>query len=108
MNKSEFLKMCCVDDSNVQQVLTCHPKQIISDVLRIPVWAVRHKYLTQRNNEKESTKYILNYTESEWDGVENEFNNYIAGFNSKNPNRQLSNVEILDITYLGNLIIDID
>lgn len=108
MNKLELLSNSLVNNSVLNEVKAAHPKQVISNEIEIPVWKISYKYLTQRNNEKEAVKYLLNKSEAEWDGVENDFKWYINNFNESNPDRQLSNVEILDIEYLDKLIIDLE
>jgi hypothetical protein len=107
MKISEVLSMSKINDSVMEEVLSCHPKQIISDSIDIPVWQIKYKYLTQRNNGKEAIKYIF-LDESAWDSVDHRFNLYIKDFNEKYPDRQLSNVEILDVEYLGELLIEIE
>ena len=107
MKIKELLSMCTLSDSSLSEVLNAHPLQFISKELGIPVWEVKYKYLTQRNNKKEATKYIFLH-ESEWDGVDNEFNLYIDRFNEENLDRQLSNVEILEENYLGEFVLPIE
>jgi hypothetical protein len=68
---------------------------------------VHYSYLTQRNNKKEADKFIIK-DEHYWDGVENEFNLYIQSENEKHPERKISNVEILDISYLGEATIELE
>ena len=46
------------------------------------------------------------HEEAYWDSVEVKFNNYIESQNKKSPYRKISNVEILDASYLGELIIE--
>lgn len=107
MRKTDLLSMCKVDNMDLLEVLNCHHEQIISDDIRIPVYKILYRYTTQRNNKKESIKYIFVGEES-WDIVEPSFYSYIADFNEKNPNRPISNVEILDIDYLGELIFELE
>lgn len=108
MKISEFISACKLENSDLKEVLECHPKQIISDYLRIPVWKVTYKYLTQRGNEKIATKYIFNYTEAEWDGVDNDVKNYIEEFNKEHPERPITNGEILGLSFMGYLNFDLD
>ena len=46
--------------------------------------------------------------EFSWDMIDNEFKNYITEFNEKHPERKLSNVEILDSTFLGKVYIPLE
>ena len=84
MKISEFISACKLENSELQEVLNCHPKQIISDYLRIPVWKVTYKYLTQRGNEN------------------------IEEFNKKHPERPITNGEILGLSFMGYLNFDLD
>ena len=103
----ELLSMCKLNDSNLTDVLNAHPLQFITKEIEVPVWEIKYSYLTQRNNSKEAVKYIFK-NELYWDGVENEFNLYIEEFNRKNPDRKLSNVEILETNYLGEFILELE
>ena len=46
--------------------------------------------------------------ESAWDLVDNEFKNYIEEQNEKYPERKLSNVEILDCTFMGTAVLELE
>lgn len=79
-----------------------HPKQLINEEIPVPVWRVHYSYYTARGNPKEADKYIIK-DESAWDCIDNEFNQYIQDQNEKYPERKLSNVAILDTTFMGNV-----
>lgn len=109
MNKtriSDLQKQCKLNDSAMEEFLTCHPKQIIGD-LPVPVWKIAYKYMTQRNNEKTGVKYIIRDSTC-WDGVENEFMQHIKDNNEKFPERAISNVEILDVNFIGNAVLELE
>jgi hypothetical protein len=107
LTKIDFLNQCFINDSEQTQFKNCHPKQIISDVIPIPIWKIHYSYTTQRGNFKEANKYIIK-DEKYWDGVENEFNQYIQSENEKHPERKISNVEILDLLYLGEAVLELE
>lgn len=107
MNRDEFLKQLSGSDSEMQEFLQIHPKQLISSNVKIPVWRIKYSYLTARNNEKISTKYIL-AAEFDYDIVEPEFLEYIKEINDSMPYRAISNVEILDIDYMGECFIELE
>ncbi len=107
MTKQELLKQVKIEDSEMGVVLKCHPLQLLSNTIRIPVWKIQYRYETVRGNSRESIKYLF-IDESAFDLVEHEFNMRIQEFNENNPKRMLSNVEILDITFLGDLILELD
>lgn len=100
----ELLNESTINDSKVDEVLHCHPKQIIDGELSIPVWKVNYTYTTARNNKKIAEKYMF-LEETAWDLVDQNFKNYIEDFNEKHPERKLSNVEILDTEFLGKLFV---
>jgi hypothetical protein len=104
---SELQLNCTYDNSDLEEFTNCHPKQIISDEIIVPIWAIRYAYTTARGNKKIATKYIL-LNESDWDLVDPEFNSYIEEINEKHPERKLSNVEILDSTFLGKVYIQLE
>lgn len=100
----EILNESLINDPEMDEVLHCHPKQIINDELSIPVWKIIYTYTTARNNNKMVEKYIF-LEESAWDLVDNNFKQYIKEFNEKHPERKLSNVKILDAEFLGKLLV---
>lgn len=100
----ELLNESKINDSKVEEVLHCHPKQIIDEELSIPVWKVNYTYTTARNNNKRAEKYMF-LEENAWDLIENNFKNYIKEFNERHPERKLSNVKILDAEFLGKLLV---
>lgn len=84
-----------------------HPKQLIGGYIPIPVWKIHYSYTTARGNLKTADKYIIR-DEQAWDLVENEFNNHIEEQNEKYPERKISNVEILDISFMGTALIELE
>lgn len=107
MKISELQSMVMHNCPETEQIATCHPKQIISDEITIPIWLIKYSYTTARGNKKTATKYIF-LNESDWDLIDSEFHSYIEKMNSKHPERKLSNVEILDCEFLGKCIIPLD
>lgn len=96
-----LLKECFVSSPDMEEFKDIHPKQLISEVIPIPVWKIHYSYHTVRGNPKEANKYIIK-DENAWDCIDNEFNHYIQEQNEKYPERKLSNVEILDASFMGN------
>lgn len=107
MEKRNFLKKCCIEDSNMNKVLFGDPSQIISDQLRIPVWEIQYEFHTAHNTEKMKVKFILNYAESEWDGVEKEFDDYAREYNETSKDGSYIGGDVYT-EFLGYLIIDLD
>ena len=107
MKISELQSVCKYDDSIMEEFKQCHPKQIISEEVSIPIWKVKYSYNTNRGNPKTATKYLF-LEESAWDMVENEFMDYIESMNEKHPERKLSNVEILDAEFMGKVYISLE
>lgn len=107
MKIQEFLKELKFADSETSQIKGSNPKQIISAEVRVPVWRIKYSYLTARNNEKESTKYIFQ-PEEYYDLVEKEFDDYIKELNDKFPYKAISNVKILDMSYIGYALLELE
>lgn len=107
MKISELQSVCKYDDNIMEEFKHCHPRQVISEEIPIPIWRVKYRYDTARGNLKTVTKYIF-LEESAWDMVENEFMNYIESMNEKHPERKLSNVEILDAEFIGKVYISLE
>lgn len=103
---TDFLKQGKTCDPVVDEVLICHPKQIINNI-SVPIWKVIYTYTTARGNWKQAVKYVIK-DEHFWDGAENEFNNYMREQNEKYPERKLSNVKILDIYFLGYIELELE
>ena len=91
----------------MEEFKSIHPKQLLGDSIPIPVWKIHYSYYTSRGNPKEADKYIIR-DESAWGLVDNEFNNYIKEQNEKYPERKLSNVEILDCTFMGTAVLELE
>ena len=104
---TELLSECKLDNSDMEEFKTIHPKQLIGDYVPIPVWKINYSYHTARGNPKEADKYIIR-DESAWDLVDIEFKNYIEEQNKKYPERKLSNVKILDCTFMGTAILELE
>lgn len=107
MKISELQSVCKYDDSIMEELKCCHPKQIINEEIPIPVWKVEYRYNTVRGNSKTAIKYLF-LEESSWDMIDNEFKNYIELMNEKRPERKLSNVEILDVEFMGKIYIPLE
>lgn len=107
MKISELQSVCKYDDSIMEEFKQCHPKQIISEEVAIPIWKINYKYDTARGNPKTATKYLF-LEESACDMVDNEFMNHIKFINEKYPERKLSNVEILDVEFMGKVYISLE
>lgn len=84
-----------------------HPKQIISTEVPVPIWKVTYKYKTNRDNDKSATKYVI-LKENGWDLVDSIFKEHIEEENRKHPERKLSNVEILDTEFLGEVLLQLE
>lgn len=91
----------------MEEFKTCHPKQIMSEDIPIPIWKIIYRYKTTRGNDRTATKYII-LEECSWDMIDDEFQHYITEFNEKHPERKLSNVEILDSVFLGKVYIPLE
>lgn len=91
----------------MEEFKSIHPKQLIGDYVPIPVWKIHYSYCTARGNPKEANKYIIDY-ETAWDRVDDTFIQYIEEQNKKYPERKLSNVEILDSFFMGEVILELE
>lgn len=107
MKKIDFLKDCLYNNSDMNEFKQIHPKQLVSEEITIPVWKIHYSYYTARGNSKEADKYILD-NEDAWDRIEDEFMRYIEEQNEKYPDRKLSNVEILDVSFMGNVYLSLE
>ena len=102
-----MLKNCLYDNSDIEEFKNIHPKQLISDMIPIPVWKIHYSYYTARGNPKEAYKYILD-NEYAWDRIEDAFISYIEEQNRKHPERKLSNVKILESCLLGKVYLKLE
>jgi hypothetical protein len=107
MKITNILSEAKIDDSDLAEVIQCHPRQIISSELEIPVWKIEYSYDTQRGNHREAVKYLF-LEDFSWDRVENEFMQHINTINEKYPERKLSNVKILDANFMGKLKVELE
>ena len=102
------LQDCCtLNDSALFEFKEAHPKQIISTEVPIPIWKVIYKYKTSRNNDKTATKYLI-INENGGGILTKEFMSYIEDENEKHPERKISNVEILDTEFLGEVFLPLE
>ena len=104
---TELLSECKLDNSDMEEFKSIHPKQLIGDYVPIPVWRIHYSYVTARGNPKEADKYIIRDSTA-WDYVEDEFKRYIEEQNRKHHERKLSNVKILDCTFMGTAILELE
>lgn len=107
MKISDILSQSKVNDSEMLEVIQCHPRQIASEAIDLPCWKVVYKYETNRGNIKEAVKYFF-LPESSWDVIDMEFKKHIEKLNNSHPERKISNVEILECFYLGELVLELD
>ena len=107
MTISELQKNCLINDSAMCEFKEAHPKQIISTEVPVPIWKVTYKYKTNRDNDKSATKYVI-LKENGWDLVDSIFKEHIEEENRKHPERKLSNVEILDTEFLGEVLLQLE
>ena len=107
MKITELQSICKYDDSIMEELKDCHPKQIVNEEIVIPVWKIEYKYKTARGNPKKAIKYLF-LKEDGWDMVDNEFMKYIEQQNEKSPERMISNVEILDAEFMGNIYLPLE
>ena len=107
MKVTDFLSECRINNSDMNEFKNIHPKQLISTEIPVPVWRIHYSYVTARGNLKETDKYIIDY-EISWDRVEIIFSNYIQELNDNHPERKVSNVKILDTSFLGEVFLKLE
>lgn len=110
MKITDLLQNCyydSVEEFDLDEFKNIHPKQLINDRLPIPIWKIHYSYYTARGNPRETDKYLIAGA-GDWDIVEMEFDSYIRKESEKRPERKLSNVKILDASYIGKLYIDFE
>lgn len=107
MKVTDLLKDCYIANSDMDELKNIHPKQLISTEIPVPIWKVHYSYKTARGNPREANKYIIDY-ESSWDRIEITFDSYIQELNEKYPERKISNVEILDMSFMGEVFIELE
>lgn len=59
MKITELQVICQIDNPIVDEFKQCHPKQIIGEIIPVPVWKVIYNYITARGNPKTATKYLF-------------------------------------------------
>lgn len=95
-----------IDTELKTQLQLIHAAQWLNEFIKISIWRIKYSYTTARNNHKTHYKYLI-AGENEWDIIEPEFNYWLGEFNSKNPERRLSNVKILDTEFLGEFLLEL-
>lgn len=87
------------EDKNKELQHELHLKLIPTKVIH-NLWEVNFSYKTKRGNKKENNKYVISE-----DGTDAKINfiNYINEFNKNNQHRELLNVKILNVNYVGQL-----
>lgn len=68
---------------------------------RFSIFKIRYSYKTKRGNWKENYKYLF---ADDCPDSKFKFLEYIADFNRKKPYRAISNVKILGVTYMGDVV----
>lgn len=80
-----------------------HPKQLINKVgdIKISLFEIKYSYKTNRGNEKQGVKYLVNNSINPQINYKKELNEWVIDYNSKNEHRQISNVKFLGGQCLG-------
>lgn len=107
MTISELQKNILMNNADLTEFKKAHPKQLISSEIPIPIWKITYRYSTQRNNIKTAVKYAI-LDENSWDLIDSEFQNHISEINEKHPERKVSNVEILDTEFMGEVFLQLE
>lgn len=104
MRIKSFLKELKYKEANeqIEKVKLSHPLQWVETTIPIPVWEVRFKYRI-KNKYKEHVKYVVASEETCKEEIRNYFNKYMKKYNAKHPFRAMSNIEILDISFLNGI-----
>ena len=66
-----------------------------------------NEIITNRDNDKTAIKYVI-LKEDGWDLIDMKFMKHIEEENRKHPERKISNVEILDTEFLGEVFLPLE
>lgn len=88
------------DEEKYNELLHNINLKLIPTKINHNVWQVNFRYKTARGNKRENYKYTIAE-----DGTDARINflNYIKEFNENNQHRQLLNVKILNVNYVGQI-----
>ncbi|MFA8997925.1 hypothetical protein ACEI87_09640 [Clostridioides difficile] len=89
------------DDSKNKELIHDINLKLIPTNLKLNIWKIRYLYKTKRGNNKENHRYVISKNNSD---ATLSFIEYIKEFNNKKPHRAVSNVKILEVSYVGQLI----
>ncbi|HBE9444586.1 hypothetical protein [Clostridioides difficile] len=89
------------DDLKNKEVIHDMNLKLIPSNLKSNIWKITYFYKTKRGNNKKNHRYVISKDSA--DAILS-FYEYIKNFNDKKPHRAISNVKILDTSYVGQLI----
>lgn len=99
LNDNAKLDLFKDEDKNKELLHELHLKLIPTKIIH-NLWKVNYSYKTKRGNKRENIKYVISE-----DGTDARINfiNHIDDFNKNNQHRELLNVKILNVNYVGQL-----
>lgn len=116
LHPSKFFEWCAIrtgidvfeifDDSLKKRLMNIHPQNFIKSKLELPVYRVSIGYETDKDNYKESEKYMLlnNCNEQEYDDMWADM--FARDYESEHK-VTIRNIKVLNIEFVGDAVLQI-
>ncbi len=116
LHPSKFFEWCSIrigidvfeifDDTLKKKLMNIHPKNFIKSKLELPVYKVSVRYETEKDNYKESEKYMIlnNADEQEFDDMWADM--FARDYESEHKS-SIKNIQVLNVEFVGDAVLQI-
>jgi hypothetical protein len=116
LHPSKFFELCAIrtgidvfeifDDTLKKKLMNIHPKNFIKSKLELPVYKVSVGYETEKDNYKESEKYMIlnNSGEQEYDNMWADM--FARDYESEHKS-SIKNIQVLNVEFVGDAVLQI-
>lgn len=116
LHPSKFFELCAIrtkidifeifDDSLKKRLMNIHPKNFIKSKLELPVYKVSVGYETEKENYKESEKYMILNTVDEREYGDMWADMFVRDYETEHK-ATIKNIQVLNIEFIGDAVLQI-
>lgn len=116
LHPSKFFELCAIrtkidifeifDDNLKKRLMNIHPKNFIKSKLELPVYKVSVGYETEKENYKESEKYMILNTVDEREYGDMWADMFVRDYETEHK-ATIKNIQVLNIEFIGDAVLQI-
>ena len=116
LHPSKFFELCAIrtkidifeifDDSLKKRLMNIHPNNFIKSKLELPVYKVSVGYETEKENYKESEKYMILNTVDEREYGDMWADMFVRDYETEHK-ATIKNIQVLNIEFIGDAVLQI-